>query len=146
MNYSPQHPNMRPVLCTSIEDVRKLAEEMRTAASLEPDENVEYVKSETVEEAENKAPSIIDQMLNLGILRFISYNGRLPVNICFTLRKDDTLYGEWNLSISHATVEGPVRVNDELASIIVKAFLEEDFQEVRPKAVWDTVRHFIKKA
>jgi hypothetical protein len=144
------HPNLIPVLCENFEDISKLAQEMRLAASADPDIDVEYQKSETFEIAESRAKaksdegiSVADRMLNRGILRFISYQRRLPVNVVFTLRKDENI-NEWNLSISHATVEGPVRVNDELASMIVEAFLEKDFQEVPPKAVWDTVRHFIK--
>ena len=137
------HPNMMPVICKSSGDVAELAREMRIAAMTTPDD-VQYAPSESVEEAEKKAPSVAEMMLSRGILRFLSYNGRMPTNICFTLREEED-FSEWNLSISHATLEGPVRVNDELAAIIVGEFLGEGFQEVPPKAVWDTVRHFIKR-
>ena len=134
---------MIPVICKSPEDIAELAKEMRIAATATPDD-VQYTPSGSVEEAEKKAPSVAEMMLSRGILRFLSYNGRMPTNICFTLREEEEDFSEWNLSISHATLEGPVRVDDELASIIVGEFLGEGYQEVPPKAVWDTVRHFIK--
>lgn len=138
------HPNLIPVIFNVPEDLANLVKEMRLAATATPDVDIKYAPSGNVEEAEKKAPSVAEALLSRGILRFASYKGRMPVNICFTLRKEED-FSEWNLSISHATLEGPVRVNDELAIIIVNEFLGEGYQEVPPKAVWDTVRHFIKR-
>lgn len=123
------HPNLRPVLCDNLDDIRKLAEEMRAGASLATDVDFGNDKE------------IADRMLNAGILRFIVYNGQLPVNVCFTLSENN----EWNLSISHATPSGPVLVDDELSLAIVESFLGEGFQEV-PSKIVGKIRHFKKEA
>ena len=148
------HPNLISVKCQNIDDVRALAEEMRSAAIAEeasysqdnPDEGSgkEYAASESVEVAIKKAKPVAEEMLEQGILRFMSYRGRMPVNICFSLRKTKE-FSEWNLSLSHGTLEGPLRVKDDLAAVVIAAFLGDDFEEVPPKAVWDTVRHFVEK-
>lgn len=142
------HPNLIAVRCRNQDDMRVLAGIMREAAIKDcAPAGSEYAASDTLDEAEEKAEVVVPDMLELGLLRFIQYEKNLPVNVVFTLREDAPGSGrEWNLSISHGTRNGPERVADDLAKMIVEAFLEDDYQEVEPKAIWKTVRHFIKKA
>lgn len=142
------HPNLIPVRCRNQDDMRVLAEVMRKAASKDYDPaGVEYAASDDIEEASEKAEVVVPDLLSDGKLRFIKYEDNLPVNVVLTLLEEAPGSGyEWNLSMSHGTVNGPERVADDLAKMIVEAFLDSDYQEVEPKAIWKNVRHFIKKA
>lgn len=142
------HPNLIPVRCRDQADMRALAEIMRKAASKDYDPaGVKYAASDNIEEACEKAEVVVPDLLSDGKLRFIKYRDNLPVNVVLTLLEEGPGGGyEWNLSISHGTVNGPERVEDSLAKMIVEAFLDADYQEVEPKSIWKTVRHFVKKS
>jgi len=137
------HINLIPVQCKNQDDMRSLAESMREKA-VNNCTRVEYAASASEEEAYEKSEIVVPDIIKLGLLRFIKYEQHLAVNVAFTLRETDDGGHEWNLSISHGTTSGPKRVPDDLAKMIVDAFLEEGYTEVTPKAIWSTVRHFIK--
>ena len=138
------HKNKICVECTDLGDIEELAGEMRAAALADIDYIDAYQASDSVQEALGKAKSVGERLSEMGHLRFISYRGGPPTNIVLTLmeNKDEERY--WHLSMSHGTVNGPQRVDDELADMIVYAFLEDGWIEVEPKAVFKTVRHFEK--
>lgn len=137
------HPNLIPVNCENEFDILKLAWEMKKVCL--PDVHVgEYVASVTEEEAIEKAKAMRDDIVSSGHLRFISYKDGRLANVCLTLLESNENKKQWNLSISHATAEGPQRVSDDLALLIAKVFLG-DFEEVEPKAYWTNIRHFIKE-
>ena len=160
------HPNMIPVSCENEEQLQVLVTQMKLASLKSIDRIDSYKASSTEEEAYRKANSPasvkvsnessenefkikvktpLEEMLDIGILRFIFWKDcDKPINIVFTLREDEDLKQEWNLSISHGTTRGPQRVDDEIALVVANAFLDEGWQEVEPKAFWNTVRHFIK--
>jgi hypothetical protein len=131
-----------PVACSNIEDMRKLAREMRLISLVDPDDEP-YCASSSEKEANERAANFAKSVIDSGHLRFILFSpdNRL-VNVVYTLLELDNTK-EWNLSISHATVNGPNRVNDDLALMICEAFLGNSYQEIEPKAIWKNVRHFI---
>lgn len=158
------HPNGFAVECQTEEDVKSLAEQMKAAAVKDIDKCV-YAASSTEKEARRiatqpvevdvsngidhevkvKVKTLPEEMIEKGILRFIFWKDcDKPINLVFTLREDEDLKQEWNLSMSHGTHQGPQRVDDDIANIIANAFLDSGWQEVEPKAFWNNVRHFIK--
>jgi hypothetical protein len=134
--------NLIPVACSNVEDMRKLAKQMRLISLDDPDDKP-YRASASEKEANENAVSIEKSIVESGHLRFILFppDNRL-VNVVYTLLELNNTK-EWNLSLSHATVDGPNRVDDDLALMICEAFLSNSYQEIEPKAIWKNVRHFI---
>jgi len=94
---------------------------------------------------DKRSAALREDIVASGHLRFIHYSpdGRI-VNVVYTLLEPPESAKEWNLSMSHATLAGPRRVEDDLAKMICEAFLDDLYQEVDPKAYWKNVRHFVK--
>ena len=144
---TPQfHPNLMPVACRNIYDMKLLAVEMKKAALADVDlfpEGVDYTGSETVPQAIERAKEVVPDMIPSGKLRFIHYvpDRRLANVVLTAMERNGTRM--WNLSMSHANPSGPQRVANDLSEMIVEAFLGNTAQEVEPKAVWKTVRHFV---
>jgi hypothetical protein len=126
----PLYPNLSPVRCDNFDDVYNLGLVMKEAATADPHENVNN-------------PDFLDNLVKSGTLRFLVYKDNPIVNICLTLRTEKDLK-EWNLSISRVTLKGLLRVEDNLVNLIAGTFLGKGYQEVEPKAIWKTIRHFIK--
>lgn len=130
--------------------MRKLAAEMRAICLKDPDKIEGYEGSATEPQAKERAEAIKENIIESGHLRFINYvpnnpwDGRLT-NVVYTLMERSDGVQQWNLSMSHANPSGPQRVADDLAMMIVGAFLEEGWEEVEPKAYWKTIRHFVKE-
>lgn len=137
------HPNLIPVVCDTQDDIRKLAEVMRNICLKDVHVIEDYIASDTETEALNRSKAMEHDILDSGNLRFVETPDGKITNVVFTLQetKNNKI---WNMSISHATTSGPLRVDDELATFIVDAFLEKDYEEVEPKAIWKNVRHFVK--
>lgn len=146
VNSPPFHPNLIPVHCANQDDMRKLAGEMREICLKDPDKVEGYEGSDTEEKALTRTAVVAPDMIASGHLRFIHYtvDHRLT-NVVYTLMERSDGVKQWNLSMSHANLEGPQRVADDLALMIVGAFLEEGYEEVEPKAYWKTIRHFVKE-
>lgn len=144
---SSEHPNLIPVKCSTVDEMRVLSQQMRELCLVDIDHVDEYVASPTQEAALQRAKVVNDDIIASGHLRFIHYqpDGRL-VNVVYTLLDPENGKKEWNLSMSHATLAGPKRVDDDLATMICEAFLGNDYQEVDPKAFWKNVRHFTMPA
>jgi len=138
------HPNMIPVSCANANEMRMLAQQMRALCLLDPDKVEGYTASTTKAEADNRSAAFQEDVVASGHLRFIHYSpdGRI-VNVVYTLLELESGEKEWNLSISHATLAGPKRVENDLADMICEAFLGDSYQEVSPKAYWQNVRHFV---
>jgi len=141
------HPNMIPVSCSNIDEMRLLAQQMRALCLVDPDKVEGYTASTTKEECDKRSLDVQADIIASGHLRFIHYppDGRI-VNVVYTLLEPESGEKEWNLSMSHATLAGPRRVEDDLAKMICEAFLDDFYQEVDPKAYWKNVRHFVKAA
>ena len=126
--------------------MRKLAAEMRQVCLKETDKIEDYEASPTEEQAEEIAEAIREDIINSGHLRFINYTPDFRlVNVVFTLMERSDGRKFWNLSMSHANPQGLQRVADDLAMMIVGAFLEDGYEEVEPKAYWKAIRHFAKE-
>lgn len=139
------HPNLIAVYCANQDDMRKLAAIMREVCLKDTDKVEEYTASKTEEDAFKRAEPIKEDIVSSGHLRFILTPDGKKTNVVFTLQETETAW-IWNLSVSHATPTGPLRVDDELANMIVGAFLEDNYEEVEPKAAFKAVRHFVKMA
>lgn len=144
-----------PVDCLTHLDIRRLAKEMQTVCLNDVDHIENYEASKTELGARFKAEMMQEDMLESGHLRLIRYaiDGRL-VTVMFTMLEKQDKTREWHLSLSHPPKPfggtSPERVDDDLANLIADCFLGEyketgEYQEVAPKAVWKTVRHFIRE-
>ena len=143
---------IEPVHCVNKDDLDRLAATMRQAAINDPDKIDEYKASGTEAEANSNAAEIGPDIIESGLCRLlvlypkgVHSSIRVPVVVTFTL-KDDGKQQEWNLSMSIPGAHGPGRVPDEIAIIIVLAFMQGEAEEVESKAYWKTVRHFVKPA
>lgn len=146
LNQPPKHPNLSPVRCKSVDDIRALAAVMKVAASKDPDHVPEYEGSKTEFEAHMRGEDVGMMMVERGLNRFMLYEG-YPIVLCLTLQVDG---GKkyWNFSTSivrQSQHDKPGRVPDEIIAVVVPAFIGEGYEEVEPKAVWKTVRHFVKE-
>lgn len=131
-----------PVACSDIEDMRWLAKQMRLVGLADPDDEP-YRASSSEKETNERAVAVKKNIIDSGRLRFILFSpDHRLVNVVYTLLELNNTK-EWNLSLSHATVNGPNRVDDDLALMISEAFLGNSYQEIEPKAIWKNVRHFI---
>lgn len=140
------HPNLIPVNCANQDDIRKLAQQMRALCLKDPDQIDAYQESKTEEQAQWRAAMNQQDIVSNGHLRFLNYmpDGRLT-NVVFTLMERSDKVKQWNLSISHANPSGPQRVADDLATMIAQAYLDDGYEEVEAKAIWKTIRHFVKE-
>lgn len=142
------HPNLILVECSDIGDIEELAKVMRIAAakaggiSVTEEEAKEY-KLDAPAYLMAKSKGISTNLLEDGLLRFMSFKGSRPINVVLTLEENEKSKW-WQLSMSHATLKGPDRVSDEIANVIVEAFFEYEFKERPPGLVFKAVRYFQK--
>lgn len=139
------HPNLIPVDCSNVDEMRLLAQQMRALCLVDTDKIEGYVASTTKKECERRSYDVKEDIIASGHLRFIHFepDGRL-VNVVCTLLEPESGEKQWNLSMSHSTLVGPRRVEDDLALMVCEAFLGDNYEEVDPKAYWKNVRHFVK--
>ena len=118
------------VECKDINDIIALATVHRQSAMNCVDRNVEHISTEGMSEEERaEIYRRGDDLIETGRLRFIYYVPTEKLtNVVLTLSDNDGSPLEWNLSMSHARLGGPPdRVDDELAELIVKAYLGEGY-------------------
>lgn len=133
--------------CETPEEMRAVAEDMKNSALQRETHKCEYAGSSTEFEAHMKAEDMRKKMLEENGLRFIFFGGKV-MNCVLTLQE---MEGKrtWNFSTStpmKPPLNQPGRVPDEIVNVLVPAFLGEKYEEVEPKAVWNTVRHFVAEA
>lgn len=134
------HKNAIPITCKSIDDIKALAQEMRAICLKDTDKIDEYLASETIEEVQELAESNREDIFESGHLRYLLLNGKI-ITVVFTLLETPQKL-EWNLSLSNLNKTGPLRLDDEEALLVVNCFLGSKYEEVEPKSIWKTVRHF----
>lgn len=158
LNQSPEHPNLRPVFCRTQDDMRKLGEELRKAAS---GDITQFKAGEDYKASEGEVAAqfncemaaqdgMQEDMTTSGTRRFMAHAGRI-VCCVISLDKYDDLPDKkvWNLSISMQPEDeeaaAPDRVPDDVADMLVGSVLGEEYKEVAPKAAFKGVRHFVKE-
>lgn len=143
------HPNLIPVHCRTVEDIRALAVEMKVNGRCDP-HTEPHASSPTVEAAlENAArPALQTDIIESGTLRVVYFpEHKAIVSVVLTYDEFETP-PMWNMSISLPNPYGgePSRVPDNIASMICKGFLGETFQEIPPVGAFKNVRQFVTEA
>ena len=139
--------HLTPVLVRNADDIRALAEEMKTVCRADPvGEPTTASPNEQV--AMERASRMGDSIMESGHVRVLAFltpdKTVLPVTVELTLDHYTTPH-RWDLSMSIPQGSSPMRVPDPLAPLIAGCFLGENPTEIPPVGAFKNVRQFVKE-